>query len=124
MEKDKGTENPLTENFENKAEVVLSELNDKIRYILQHIIGDTTARATAEIPIYFGLIKLGKAISTLFQRQTLVFSSWTYIAMSEQLDWAGYYKGLCYENSDKFEVWKLKAANYFEVDPIIQNPIC
>ena len=122
--KDHDVKNPLTQNFVlgDDDTITLSELNDKIKQLLEYVAGDATERAMPLIAVYFGLIKLGKALSKFLAKANIALTVVDLCAASENLDWGAYYKALCFEDSDKFEIWKLKITNV-EVPPIIQNPI-
>ncbi len=94
-----------------KDDVPLSELNDVFKQLLEISLSEVAERGIAATAVKAATVlgvKVGKTGGQIGTGVGLVLTAVDICAAIDTLVWGTYYRSLCYEENDKFEIWKLK----------------
>ncbi|MBU0590595.1 hypothetical protein KKF81_04610 [Candidatus Micrarchaeota archaeon] len=123
---------PIEDSEGNARRFTLRQLDDEMRHLIEFAVGSAVSEGAEEgiIKILTASgIKLGTRVTETTNAIGWVLMAMDLCAVSDTLSWASYYRGLCYDDEDRFEIWELK--NFPEVGwdisgvyvGIITNPV-
>ncbi|MBU0591656.1 hypothetical protein KKF81_06200 [Candidatus Micrarchaeota archaeon] len=118
----------------NSDNVALSELDNSLGQVIEAIREDLIGRGIEGGAIQFLLalgIKLSAETENRLNAFGLITTALEACAIADTLDWASYYRGLCYEDDDRFEIWVLSGFEGIEIGTgipdvdisLLRNPV-
>lgn len=120
----KSGKGPFVDKFKKeKSNVKLKDLKLTIKNIMEaavsKVASDTIENTIIKITLYLGTTVIKTAAETVFDPIMLLFDICDLMGKN---NWADYYSGLCYEDTDEFDIWTFKGYPEFKFNLKTLNP--